>query len=276
MSCAWTSCKETSFQTRGDLLEHQQEHCQILLQLAEVDSQFDCNWPRCESKRRKQGQSLAALRKHLKQHVKTHCCSLCNTVFARKSDLQRHIQTKHSEGHSHFCPFEDCDRSIEGYPRKDKLDEHIKKMHLTFQCILDHCDFKVIESDKQSHFDKWHSGKCSGSQHLYYKDGMYECNFSGCQASKSQFNDLSASRHLINHHKSSNAGTVYAVERARSAGRVAARGDSFVLQPGSKTKNRPCTYCVKAKPSTRMNEESPNPVARSTDVTNRHSADLIN
>lgn len=185
------------------------------------------------------------------KHQQDHC----NTVFARKSDLQRHIQTKHSQGHSHFCPFEDCDRSIEGYPRKDKLDEHNKKLHPMFQCTLDHCGCKVIESGKQSLFDEWHRGKCKTD---HAQEGIYECNFSGCHSSNSQLNDLSAKRHLVNHHKSSEWGTF-----------------SAILQPAPTAKNRPCTYCVKAKPNTRTNEESPSNVAHSADVTDRHSAHWI-
>lgn len=131
-------------------------------------------------------------------------------------------------------------------------------MHPMFQCTLDHCGFKVSESEKQSHFDEWHDGKRKTDEPKLAPDGIYECNFSGCEASNSQFNRRSARRHLINHHRCSFYGVWNAIDKAYSTGAVAARGDSFVLQPTSRGLNRPCTYCVKAKQNTRINEEPPN------------------
>jgi hypothetical protein len=58
----------------------------------------------------------------------------CHKTFGRWYDFKRHYDGAHSsEGPEHWCTVGGCDRSkaVGGrpFPRKDKLNDHVKKMH---------------------------------------------------------------------------------------------------------------------------------------------------
>lgn len=58
----------------------------------------------------------------------------CRTSCRRKSDLRRHEATVHRTHKVYWCPVLECDRSshhVVGrpFPRKDKRDEHFRKIH---------------------------------------------------------------------------------------------------------------------------------------------------
>ncbi|KAF2241685.1 hypothetical protein BU26DRAFT_524849 [Trematosphaeria pertusa] len=53
----------------------------------------------------------------------------CNKRFSRIYDLRRHHRGKH-EGTAEFtCRYPGCRRGIRGFPRKDKRDDHERKIH---------------------------------------------------------------------------------------------------------------------------------------------------
>lgn len=57
----------------------------------------------------------------------------CHMTFTRHADLKRHIDTVHGKKTSHWCPMEGCPRAEadgnKAFPRKDKRDEHVRKVH---------------------------------------------------------------------------------------------------------------------------------------------------
>jgi len=60
----------------------------------------------------------------------------CPKTFTRQSDLQRHIDTIHIQKQRFWCPHSTCKRSDEyggqkkSFARRDKRDEHARKIHL--------------------------------------------------------------------------------------------------------------------------------------------------
>jgi len=53
----------------------------------------------------------------------------CGVYFTRISDLRRHHANKHARINNFFCRFPFCERCTRGFPRKDKRDEHERKVH---------------------------------------------------------------------------------------------------------------------------------------------------
>jgi hypothetical protein len=53
----------------------------------------------------------------------------CGKMFTRLSDLRRHHSTIHTPSVSYLCPVQDCLRRKHGFARKDKRDEHVRKIH---------------------------------------------------------------------------------------------------------------------------------------------------
>jgi len=252
LNCNWSSCGNLRFQKQEAFAQHQQAHCDDLIQAAQASKRlsFICGWESCKlHKNAREFKTMGALRKHLQQHVKNHWCShaTCSISFSRRSDLKRHMETKHSTNRPFFCSFDACDRSADGFARKDKLDDHLKKTHPMFQCSFDHCESKVLESEMHFHLNEMHSGKTIELQ----REGMYECNLSGCESSLSRFNALSAKKHLIRHHGVSDGGAWWAVNNAPKSGPHDTRGGSFILWSGARMSNRPCPCCARDKTSTK-------------------------
>jgi hypothetical protein len=53
----------------------------------------------------------------------------CNKEFGRKPELYRHHRGAHKKERPFKCQASNCERSVRGFPRRDKRDEHFKKMH---------------------------------------------------------------------------------------------------------------------------------------------------
>jgi hypothetical protein len=53
----------------------------------------------------------------------------CNKGFGRKPELYRHHRGAHRKERPFKCQARNCERSVRGFPRRDKRDEHFKKMH---------------------------------------------------------------------------------------------------------------------------------------------------
>jgi hypothetical protein len=54
----------------------------------------------------------------------------CRRSFARKADATRHHRSKHLPVRDFFfCGWAGCERQLRGFPRKDKRDDHERKIH---------------------------------------------------------------------------------------------------------------------------------------------------
>jgi uncharacterized Zn-finger protein len=53
----------------------------------------------------------------------------CGSQFTRISDLKRHHLDRHVHIKSFYCRFNGCRRAKRGYARKDKRDDHEKRIH---------------------------------------------------------------------------------------------------------------------------------------------------
>jgi hypothetical protein len=53
----------------------------------------------------------------------------CGRRFARKQDLFRHERSVHHKDDTFACQIIQCPRFVRGFPRKDKRDEHERKVH---------------------------------------------------------------------------------------------------------------------------------------------------
>jgi hypothetical protein len=53
----------------------------------------------------------------------------CSKSFGRISDNRRHVQTVHCQTNVYCCPVQDCCRSNRPFSRKDKRNEHVRKVH---------------------------------------------------------------------------------------------------------------------------------------------------
>jgi hypothetical protein len=251
--CKWPSCKGIEFSAYSFLIDHQKIHCKGLIEAAKYDASLRCGWHGCNTQKPKVFENFAALRKHIKEHVKSYLCVYtdCNISFARKSDLQRHIKSKHTSEPEFRCPIETCDRNTNAFSRKDKLDEHTRKTHENFRCPLDHCGVQVLESAINKHLDKYHGdGKVYEATYgRKQKSGSFECAFPGCESTTSKFNYDHAYQHLRRHHLIQDDYTPpNVIRRAQAAGPVASRGDAFVLDP-LLTRTRPylCKICTKTR-----------------------------
>jgi uncharacterized Zn-finger protein len=77
------------------------------------------------------------LRKHEKVHMaskdREHRCDVCGRAFLYPKDLERHKRTQHpsEDTPAFFCPVQGCSRAAGQKPfyRKDKLQEHARKIH---------------------------------------------------------------------------------------------------------------------------------------------------
>ncbi|KAH8812824.1 hypothetical protein F5884DRAFT_317451 [Xylogone sp. PMI_703] len=131
MHCEWPACKKESFLDKEQFTLHLHRHRD------EVRDNFvvlgTCGWPGCQS-----GKSGVTFRtkadfdRHLKRHIKLFWCNTPGCKyrkgFARQHDLIRHMKS-HSKEHEFKCPDSSCPSVHLGFPRKDKLDAHIKIRH---------------------------------------------------------------------------------------------------------------------------------------------------
>jgi hypothetical protein len=67
-------------------------------------------------------------------HVKTKTVFICayrncNKEFGRKPELYRHHLSAHKAERPYKCRDNSCSRSIHGFPRTDKRDDHERKVH---------------------------------------------------------------------------------------------------------------------------------------------------
>ena len=61
-------------------------------------------------------------------HSRLLSCSTCGREFRRRSDLERHEGSKHSEKTDFFCAASGCKRTA-GFKRKDNCLQHVRTVH---------------------------------------------------------------------------------------------------------------------------------------------------
>jgi hypothetical protein len=54
----------------------------------------------------------------------------CNKKYSRMPDLRRHYRGSHLDDRRFKCRALGCERATRGFPRRDKRDDHEKKMHI--------------------------------------------------------------------------------------------------------------------------------------------------
>ncbi|KAH6629248.1 hypothetical protein C7974DRAFT_183767 [Boeremia exigua] len=61
----------------------------------------------------------------------TYACieANCNKKYSRKPDLVRHYRGAHLHDQRYKCRIAACERSQRGFPRRDKRDDHERKVH---------------------------------------------------------------------------------------------------------------------------------------------------
>jgi len=247
----WPSCKGLQFETRFDLLDHQQCHYNDLIQ--PYESSLRCGWHACKlGKSGKKFQNRAALKRHVKQHIKSHSCPqpACNTDFARASDLARHIKNKHTNGQKFYCPQQECKYHDHGFARKDKLLEHTKKTHDNFRCPFDHCNAQVMEIEKDEHLSTFHSGKASTIRPSWWSldqlEGVVECALTGCESTTSKFDAGHARRHFRASHFIDSWSALDLIRHAFTMATSASKEHAIVIS-SCRYAHVSCIKCAKTK-----------------------------
>jgi Rieske Fe-S protein len=193
-SCQWSSCQAVRFTNETDLAAHQNKHIKDLCKAASSQGIFQCQWPHCRTQQSsKDFKTIAAYGKHLKTHlIGRHWCTHvgCKVTkpFSRVSDLERHINTKHTQERTFFCPVVSCIYKTVGFPRKDKQLAHIRRQHEhePFRCPFDHCHQTMNLPDEGNHMARHHF--------------EYECKLTGCEGTTSRFGYLGMYQHVEHDH----------------------------------------------------------------------------
>ena len=202
--CALPSCHALRFLTMQDLKTHHDKHFSVLS--SEWKEETGCPWPKCRSQKRSTVfQNKTAFRKHLRTHFKSLWCEHPGCTYDRpfrsRSDVNRHMQSKHVHTQSFTCNFPSCSSA---FTRKDKLDLHTRKEHPSSSCAMDHYGRIVLDVDRDDHFNTFHNGR--PLEHRSHKaswsgeSGIVECALPGCESTISRFNPSSARRHLNTNH----------------------------------------------------------------------------
>lgn len=109
--------------------------------------------------------------------------------FGRKSDLTRHVLCFHKgeEARIYKCQVKTCREHDYGFPRKDKLDQHMAASHRRLRCTITHCGATVWEGAEADHLSEGH--------------GKFECALGACEAYRSSFTKWDLYFHLNDDHK---------------------------------------------------------------------------
>jgi hypothetical protein len=58
-----------------------------------------------------------------------YICADCSATFSRKADRDRHASSLHGAGPRFYCRIQGCHFGIQGFPRRDKLMDHMRQGH---------------------------------------------------------------------------------------------------------------------------------------------------
>jgi hypothetical protein len=194
ISCDWPGCGSSEIFIDTLARSHHIADTHIVDVLN--DPSRKCTWPGCRSK------SVFRTFKLLEAHVNNiHINPLCCTVpqckhkrpFSKQGDLDRHILSVHNAKLSFKCPYLGCRRHERGFPRKDKLKDHINNLgHGTFHCKYHHC--------KYSRHRGLFSLEDIISHELSHPTDGYECAIGSCKESSSCFKASQLIHHLSRQH----------------------------------------------------------------------------
>ena len=235
--CDLPNCKNKRFNTIADFTLHQDEHFSEISKHWKVQSA--CTWPgSCRSQRLgKIFKTLASFRKHLRTHFRSHWCQdngcTYDKAFATLCDLNRHVQSIHSNSWNFVCPLESCSQS---FPRRDKLEEHVKKEHDTYECGLHHCGKVVVDVERENHMKLFHQDKPG-----------YECALPGYESTTSLFNEEAARKHLRKHHSVDCYAAIYLTSFFFKTTSTDIK--TIIKAPNSRVRVLPCKICTKQVPS---------------------------
>lgn len=226
--CFWPQCSSTDlFKDFAGLRKHIED-----IHVSNLQASWPgCKWPECGSKQTS-FKTSKLLEEHLQNiHIEPLICQeprcLRTEPFGKKGDLERHHKSKHSDGTMPFtCPRPNCPKPIHGFARRDKLREHIRNWHGSFECPEQDCHrgpgngFRTNEQ-LQSHVLTPHRGRhsecplphCDTSNtveaattvllgdHFRAVHGEYDCEIGQCELSRSsEFMPDTLRKHLIKDH----------------------------------------------------------------------------
>jgi hypothetical protein len=113
-----------------------------------------CTWPGCTSKASLKSRKL--LETHVYNlHIDPLRCEVrgCGHTrpFAKQSDLERHRASAHRIGRTFKCPQKNCERYVRPFPRKDKLQLHIRHRSMVHSIVL---SFGVLTTRARGSFQR--------------------------------------------------------------------------------------------------------------------------
>ncbi|KAE9381982.1 hypothetical protein N431DRAFT_551967 [Stipitochalara longipes BDJ] len=185
--CTWKDCPLTHpFSNDTDLEHHLEGHAQDVLQ--RWSGAAECSWSGCVSRER--FKFLSPLRLHLQNaHVNPLLCFRPNCFFKRPfrnhRDLQRHIETKHSQTGEFRCPYKECKTNTATFKRKDKWLKHVQdaQHQLDNSCPVQHCE----KEERQRSFAGFKNPK-EAIHHMFNEHGItqfdvrdFSCTIGGCE-----------------------------------------------------------------------------------------------
>jgi len=238
-----------------------------------------CKWPDCKSRKGSFATSKL-LEDHLQNiHIEPLICPVLKCSheepFGKQGDLERHHKSIHADGAVPYkCPHPSCPKPINGFARRDKLKEHIRNWHGSFECLIQDCHrgpgngFKTDEQ-LQSHVRTAHrelEGRCllphcetSNTTeaalgmllHEHYEaiHGDYNCELGLCgKTQSSDFIPYTLKKHLIHDHDIGPSEAVGLVDTLISAGECALKGSQLARlgwvagQRGLQSRHTPKTF----------------------------------
>jgi len=109
--------------------------------------------------------------------------------FSRRSDLNRHKRSVHSQDREYVCTSPSCGAQ---FARKDHLSKHMRDKHPTYLCPVNHC--------RRGTRDRFANSE-DLAKHLDSEHGTYECAVRACaKAPLSKFTKASLRQHIRSHH----------------------------------------------------------------------------
>ncbi|KAH6673546.1 hypothetical protein B0J14DRAFT_50740 [Halenospora varia] len=190
LSCHYPSCDMTFARRARELKLHLNNHIGELLQ--HWVNSTACRWPSCTSA------VVFKTRKTYQTHLENiHACPLVcpvrgckhKTPFRSNHDLERHTKTIHISEKEWNCPYVDCPKSTEPFPRKDKWLKHLRHHPANdFACPLPHCNTETMQSFQS---------QAQVVEHIQGSHGKYECALGAClNDRRSRFSEFGLLQHL--------------------------------------------------------------------------------
>ena len=191
LSCDWPGCTSTEVFQNITFRSHHVSAIHIRDVLRNTSG--SCTWPGCTTVRLDTSKKLETHVTNI--HVDPLRCTVrgCERTlpFGRKADLERHVASIHTRSATWKCPKKDCKRHIRGFPRKDKLSEHVRELnHGSFKCDYDHCRVRGKR-------DRRYLTEAQLLAHHETEHGNFECSLFSCKGTVSACNLRALDHHLV-------------------------------------------------------------------------------